>query len=603
MTMIRNIITKILPLALAIGVVSCDDFLTQEDPSNPDTETFYESLTQVDQSLTSVYASMRDEAIFQQRYEAFRSDMAYPGFGRPTPSSKDTNYDCYTLNYNYTTSWIDDKWDACYTTIYRANQTIKALEELTYKSEDFEYSDTWYEIMAQARFFRGLMHFYLHSAFNNGSVLLVDSVPEDLEDFYRPLAASEDVKEFFRADLQFAYENLPVEYDDPSEDLGRVTSGAAATALGTSYLYEYNETNDTEYLDVAMKLFSYVMNDCEYELLQDGEQLFNEEYELNAESIFEIVYDDKTQTELGDWDPYNFTQYIGYNSTAYSTGHFLPAWLANAYQNEPIDQTNPRNLYDQVTDTTTGETEEMVRKIPLRASAMVALYEDMYTPWYLASCVPAKKKSFGFSDYGFGFYKKHSSCKTQDSDEQQLGVNVVIYRLPEVYLMYAECLIYKGDLTEALRIINILRERWGLVLLGTDLNDGFTYDGKTYDAATLLAQLQQVDKPLECSLEGHMTRWLDLRRWGLLESNLKNLSKAVYYAVSATETVGCDGITYTNNKYPVVYTASQFADNPQASYETIDFEYDIAASIFNYDTYAWLPIPLGEVQHNPNLYK
>ncbi|MFI3304486.1 MAG: RagB/SusD family nutrient uptake outer membrane protein [Rikenellaceae bacterium] len=602
--MIRNIINKIVPLAVAISVVSCDDFLTQEDPSNPAADTFYESLTQVDQTLTSVYTAMRDESIFQQQYEAFRSDMAYPGYGRPVPASQGTRYNCYTLNYNYTTDWLDDKWDACYTTIYRANQTIKALEELALNSEEaYEYSDEWIEIMAQARFFRGLMHFYLHSAFNEGSVLLVDSVPEDLEDFYRPLATSEEVKEFFRADLQFAYENLPIVYSDATEDLGRVTSGAAATVLGTSYLYEYNECNETEYLDAAMSLFTYVMNDCGYELIQDGEQLFNEEYEMNSESIFEIVYDNHTQTEMGDWDAYNFTQILGYYSTSYSSGHFLPAWLANAYQNEPIDPNNPRNLYEQVIDTETGETEMQVRRMPLRASAMVALYEDMYTPWYLATCVPAKNKSFGYSGYGFGFYKKHSTCKTQDTDEQQLGMNIVVNRLAEVYLMYAECLIYKGDITEALLIMNILRERWGLVLLGSDQGDGFTYDGYTYDAATLLKQLQQVDKPLECSLEGHMTRWLDLRRWGILESNIKSLGQAVYYAVPHTETTDLNGVTYKNNNCPVVYTAAQLAANPQSTYYTIDFEYDVAASVFNYDTYAWFPIPLGEVEPNPNLYK
>ncbi|MFI3306791.1 MAG: RagB/SusD family nutrient uptake outer membrane protein [Rikenellaceae bacterium] len=602
--MIRNIINKIVPLAVAISVVSCDDFLTQEDPSNPAADTFYESLTQVDQTLTSVYTAMRDESIFQQQYEAFRSDMAYPGYGRPVPASQGTRYNCYTLNYNYTTDWLDDKWDACYTTIYRANQTIKALEELALNSEEaYEYSDEWIEIMAQARFFRGLMHFYLHSAFNEGSVLLVDSVPEDLEDFYRPLATSEEVKEFFRADLQFAYENLPIVYSDATEDLGRVTSGAAATVLGTSYLYEYNECNETEYLDAAMSLFNYVMNDCGYELIQDGEQLFNEEYEMNSESIFEIVYDNHTQTEMGDWDAYNFTQMLGYYSTSYSSGHYLPAWLANAYQNEPIDPNNPRNLYEQVIDTETGESEMQVRRMPLRASAMVALYEDMYTPWYLATCVPAKNKSFGYSGYGFGFYKKHSTCKTQDTDEQQLGMNIVVNRLAEVYLMYAECLIYKGDITEALRIMNILRERWGLVLLGSDQGDGFTYDGYTYDAATLLKQLQQVDKPLECSLEGHMTRWLDLRRWGILGSNIKSLGQAVYYAVPHTETTDLNGITYKNDNCPVVYTAAQLAADPQSTYYTIDFEYDVAASVFNYDTYAWFPIPLGEVEQNPNLYK
>lgn len=100
-----------------------------------------------------------------------------------------------------------------------------------------------------------------------------------------------------------------------------------------------------------------------------------------------------------------------------------------------------------------------------------------------------------------------------------------------------------------------------------------------------------------------MTRWLDLRRWGILESNIKSLGQAVYYAVPHTETTDLNGVTYKNNNCPVVYTAAQLAANPQSTYYTIDFEYDVAASVFNYDTYAWFPIPLGEVEQNPNLYK
>lgn len=598
----RNIINSIFAITMALCAVGCDDFLTQEDPNNPNAENFYSSLTEVDQTLTSVYAAMRNEAIYQLRYEAFRSDMAWPGAGRPVPYSQGTHYNIYTHDYNYTSSWINDKWDACYTGIYRANQTIEALDSLFDEMEDSDDVENWTLLMAQARFFRGMLHFYLHSAFNKGSIIIVDSVPTDYDDFNRGLSSSEEVMEFFREDLQYAYENLPIEYSNTEEDLGRVTSGAAANLLGTSYLYEYSETKDERALSAAMELFRYVINDCGYELMQSGDDLFTEANEMNKESIFEIAYDGSTQTEMGDWDAENFTQYIAYYTCQYNSGHYLPAWLTSAYRSEPIDELNPRNLYEQVIDTATGESETQVRKtISLRASAMVALLEDVYTPWYLEACVPAVNQNFSYSACGFGFYKKFTDCKTLSDDIQKSGMNVVVNRLSEVYLMYAECLIYQGDITSALRYMNIIRERWGLVLLGQSQGDGYTYDGYTYDQNTLLNQLQTVDKPLECSLEGHMMRWLDLRRWGLLESNFKKLSESVYYAVNPATLTDYDGTTYSKSGYGVIYNASQMAADPQAWYETVDFEYDVSYLTFSYDRQAWYPIPLDEIENNSSI--
>ncbi len=599
----HNIIYPILALFIAIGLTSCDDFLTQEDPSNPSAETFVESLTDADQLLTSVYSALRNEAIYQINYEAFRCDQAWPGSGRPTPYSQGTNYNCYTHNYNYTTTWIDDKWNALYTGIYRANQTIVALEYLLGTIESDSDYESWTTLMAQARFFRGLFHFYLHSAFNEGSVIIVDEIPVTLDDFHRPLSPADEVMAFFRSDLQYAYENLPIEYENRSEDLGRVTSGAAATILGTSYLYEYSDTKSSAPLKAAMSLFSYVINDCGYELIQSGDDLFTEANEMNSESIFEIAYDSNTQTDMGDWDDENFTQYIAFYTCAYSNGHFLPAWLANAYQTEEIDESNPRNWYQHdVEDGKEGETETKVRQMPLRASAMVALWEDVYTPWYLESCVPATSQNFSYANCGFGFYKKHSNCKTLDDDLLRSGMNIVVNRLSEVYLMYAECLIESGDVIEALRYINTIRERWGLVLLGSDMGDGYTYDGFSYDQSTLLTRLQKVEKPLECSIEGHMMRWIDLRRWGMLESNLKELSESTYYAVNPDAVTAPDNTVYKmSNNYGVVYNAAQMAADPGRASYTIDFEYDTSYQNFNYNTHAYYPIPLGEIEQNPNI--
>ncbi len=595
-----NIFKWVTLALLCVGSSSCEDFLTQENPYASSADDFWSNISECNQSVTSIYAALRNEAVLQTHYEAFRADLAWPAAGRPVPENNGDEYMCYVHSYNNTTEFIQEKWEACYEGIFRANQAIRGLNGIKSSLTEDTEMESWVELMAQARFFRGLFHFYLHSAFNNGEIIIIDEIPIEIEDFYLPVSPSDEVIAFFRSDLQYAYENLPIAYEDTA-DLGRVTSGAAATILGTSYLYEFSEKGDSEKLDSAMELFRYVIDDCGYELIQSHLDLFTEANEMNSESIFEIVYSSTIQPELSLSDPYNFIQTVGFYSARYNDGHLLPAWLANAYQSESIDPNNPRNEYTQITDD--EESIEIRTMMPLRASAMVGLWEDIYTPYYLSATVPESKQGakMNYTTYGFGFYRKYSGCMTMSDDERESGMNIMVNRLSEVYMMYVECLIEKNDITAALKYLNIIRERWGLVLLGPDLGDGFTYDGKSYDQASLMTQLREVDKPLECSLEGHMMRWIDLRRWGMLESNFKKLSEATYYAVNGTVTTA-SGVSKSTTKNCIVRNEVQYKSGT-ATGITVDFEYDTPYNNFKYEDHAYYPIPMSELETNPNIFK
>ncbi|MFR9543080.1 MAG: RagB/SusD family nutrient uptake outer membrane protein, partial [Rikenellaceae bacterium] len=291
-------IFKWMTLALfGFGLSSCEDFLTQENPYASSTEEFWSNISECNQSVTAIYATLRNEAILQTHLESFRADLAWPAAGRPVPENSGDEYMCYIHSYNNTSEFIQEKWEACYEGINRANQAIRGLNSIKQSLSDDSELESWVELMAQARFFRGLFHFYLHSAFNNGEIIIIDEIPIEIEDFYLPVSPSDDVISFFREDLRYAYENLPIAYENTT-DLGRVTSGAAATILGTSYLYEFSEKGDSEKLDAAMSLFSYVIDDCGYELVQSHLELFTEENEMNSESIFEIVYSASIQSEM-----------------------------------------------------------------------------------------------------------------------------------------------------------------------------------------------------------------------------------------------------------------------------------------------------------------
>ncbi|CAZ96461.1 RagB/SusD family nutrient uptake outer membrane protein [Zobellia galactanivorans] len=570
---------SILFLALSLG--SCDDdILNQTDPNRISTDSFWKNLDDTNSTLTATYATLFDHYILCLVEESWRSDMGWPGFGRPTPGDgQGRTY--YYKTYTNSDNSIQKKWEGLYQGISRANQTISGLESLKGTVNE----DEWTLQMAQARFFRGLFHFYLHTSFNEGNVILRDKVPVTQEDFNKGVSPSGEVLDFFRADLEYAYKNLPAKYENLSADQGRVTAGTAATILGTSFLYEEEYTK-------ALDLFNDVIDNPEYGYrLVDPEVLFTIEGEFNSESIFEIPYNVIHRPELNQWDELSQTNRYGFLFSGVTTS--MPAWIQYRYKTEPMDPLDERNYY---VDAIEGR---KLRNVPLRASQMVTLVEDEQTLYYLDDNVSENMKK-GARGWGFGHSKKYSNhdhLKSEDDNPKgswNSGKNVIVNRLAEVYLMRAECHIQMGNLSEALNDINTIRKRWGLQLLGPVKDGGHTFDGLMYTAQTLMDHLMYVEKPLELSNEGHSIRWADLRRWGIIKSNFDRLASEVYYAVPYNFT-RLDGTKGWND-------ASVIMGPEPAEFELlVDFEYDLTAENYNPELHDYLPIPLSEVTSNSSI--
>lgn len=581
-----NIIRVLLLAAVWVSCISCSEFLTQENPNEVTTSTFWTDLNDTESGLNAVYAQYRNQYIYNMSKEAIRSDMAWPGIGRPTATDLGL-LSWYQLTYSNSDNNIKDKWDNSYTLIFYANQVIEALDRLKANGdvEGIEQEEKWLYQMAQARFFRGLMHFYLHSAFNNGNVPLSLSVPETTSGYHLPISDAADVLDSFRADLLYAYTNLPAINKAAKE---RVTRGAAATVLGTSYLY-------SEEYDDAMFYFNDVLTnpEYEYELVYDLSLLFTNAGEYNSESILEINYDLNLRPELLEWDDFSFI-----NRLAYECGSgeaFPPAWIVYAYANEKMDPLDPRNYYDD--PTTPGNL--LKRNVALRCSAMCAVVQDEQTAYYDKESVAAGG-IFGNYAYGFGNYKKYTNHDLgipRNKDGRQSGKNVVITRLAEVYLMMAECHIAKGEVDSALKLINDIRKRWGLQLLGLSNGDiAHTYDEIVYDSESLMNHLMYIEKPLELSIEGHEVRWIDLRRWDVIKERFNELAAQTYYL---------DNYTYTDAGGKVVTRKAAIRKEPlkqdPLTYTIIDYEYDQSANNYIESEHSYLPIPLREEIDNSNI--
>ena len=596
---------NIIVVFMLFGLLSCsDESLTEINPNQP--EARWDNLSDTQKGLNSVYNSLLDENLLGIQQEAWRSDLGYPGFGRPTATTQN-NLLFYYQTYTNNVGFIAGKWDACYATIYYANQVMEGLNNLKPTLTD-DALETWTIQMAQARFFRGLMHFYLHSTYNNGSVIIRDKIPSVATGFGKELSSSEEVKDFFRKDLLYAYENLPENYNN--NFLGSATKWAAATVLGKSYLYEATDGPSAtgDYLK-AMNYFEEIIKDGPFKLVTDTSLMFTQAGEFNKESIFELAYNTEHRQTFKVFDAGKLSNQLSFASTG-TTGFFMPVWVIHAYKTEELDVADARNIYNEPGGGTS------VRPVSLRASAMAAIVNDELSDFGGKSTTEGIRiQNKGF---GFGYYKKYIEFNSTDPrGSRSAGSNVIVNRLAEVYLMQAECLIQTGDLDGALTLINKIRHRWALELLGKPSSDwpDATYesdkdgDGSidvgyiSYTQETLMNRLMYVEKPLELSVEGHAIRWIDLRRWGIVKENFNKLANSTYYAqdylypkrdAATGEKTGKTGVIKSGD----IVTVNS---GDSTGLDVIDYEYDVTAANYNPALNDYYPIPLNEILRNPLL--
>ncbi|MDO6801975.1 RagB/SusD family nutrient uptake outer membrane protein [Wenyingzhuangia sp. 1_MG-2023] len=594
---------NIIGVFMLFGLLSCsDESLTEINPNQPVAS--WNNLSDTQKGLNSVYNSLLDENLLGIIEESWRSDLGYPGYGRPTPTNGESlpfYYQTYTNNAEF----IAAKWDACYATIYYANQVIDGLNSIEASIEE-DQKEAFNTQMGQARFFRGLMHFYLFSTYNNGSIIIRNEIPTVATGFGKELSPASDVRDFFREDLLYAYENLPEKYDN--DYLGSATKWAAATALGKSYLYEATDGPDaTGDYSQAMVYFNQIINNNSFQLA-DPDLMFTKDGEFNKESIFELAYNTEHRQSLSVFEDGKLSNTLSFASTG-TTGFFMPVWMIYAYKSEELDLADSRNVYVEPGGGT------IIRPVSLRASSMAAIVNDELTDFgtkKTTEAITIQNKGFGF-----GYYKKY--VDHDDSDPRGVrsaGVNVVVNRLAEVYLMQAECLIQTGDLEGALKLINKIRYRWALQLLGQqdsdwpdatfesdkDRDGTIDADYVDYTQETLMDRLMYVEKPLELSVEGHAIRWIDLRRWGIIKENFNRLANSTYYAQNYdypkrdSNTGEKTGVIATIKNGDIVDV-----DPGATGLNIIDYEYDAAANNYSPALNDYFPIPLNEVLRNPLL--
>jgi tetratricopeptide (TPR) repeat protein len=420
-----------------------EDFLDMVNPNDLSATSFWTNESEIQQGLVATYAALQLQGMLggsSSIQHPVRSDV-----GRPNNWNSNA-IGLNTLTYNETTEIVSDRWRDAYIGIYRANQVLANMDNVTMSSA------VRTQIEAEARFLRAFFYNSLYRGYNGGSVIIHTSVPEMRDDFYKKPSPASEVYALILQDLEFAYQNLPKSYD-LSEDLGRATWGAATAMLGKLHLNEHN-------YDVAKGYFKETIDSNIYSLTANIGDNFDEEHEFNSESIFEVAFsiDAKPGTSSGAEDGPTGSEAtnraIGLATTqggGYRT--VMPSYyMTMLFKNDIMDMTNPINA------SRTG-----TAQYSIRTSVSVAIADDDNTTLYQRS----SEAGGAYNNSEGSYLKKFQNWKLQrESDLSVSGINERVIRLADVMLLYAECVLKtSGNLDEAMSMINEIRNRAGVVNL------------------------------------------------------------------------------------------------------------------------------------------
>jgi hypothetical protein len=298
--------------------------------------------------------------------------------------------------------------------IFRANTVIKNLNEATWNPTLKN------RIMGEAHFLRGYFYFYLARLF--GGMPLFTEPVKPSEFGTTPRASLSETYKLIEADFKKAAELLPERSAYPAADLGRATRGTARSYLARAILYQLGTDNKNAHSwQELYDLTNSITSSGEYTLLPNYAQLFEDEGENSAESIFEVQC--KANTE--GWGPIK----SGTTNNIIQNNRRLWGW---GFNNPTVNLSNEFEAND-----------------PRKACTM---YSD-------GDIVLGIKNVIDFPNENATGFLNRKAAILKPVEGKSSGQNIRKMRYADVLLMKAEAAAYTGKEAEARDILNLIRNR------------------------------------------------------------------------------------------------------------------------------------------------
>lgn len=310
------------------------------------------------------------------------------------------------LTYNSSNPSAESTFNANYEGINRSNQALDILPKL-----DKADANLRARLMGEAKFLRAFMYFTLVKCY--GGVPIVDHLPNPISDADQKMLLTRktvaEVYAFIESDLNDAIAVLPNKAEYASDEKARASKGAAYALLAKVNLYQKN--------------WQKVVDNCNlvtgYSISPDYAKMFRLEGENDGESIFEI-------NGVGAVPAKGIE---GYSNTQGARGAGGWGWGFN------VPSQSLLNAYEA------GD----VRKNATIIFRGTTLYDGRVVPNTVENPM-----------YNFKAYS------SQYTDGWETDANIKYLRYAEVLLMKAEALNELNRTSEAIPLLNQIRNRAGL---------------------------------------------------------------------------------------------------------------------------------------------
>lgn len=269
---------------LFMGMVSCSDFLDEQDPSNLQPESFYTSDVQAQAAIASVYADLRflggGAGIFSLNWQML---MAPTGTTTTQTAQNSDLNNLYSLTYDGNTVQIKNWWSGLYRVIANANLVLENIPGIDMNETEKN------RILGEARFLRAWAYF--HAVRIWGDIPIITKPQSASSENFNPSRSPQkEVYTLIISDLTEA-EGAGLAWTDES---GGVSQAAVKTLLSKVYLTMAGQPlNETErYADAAAKAKEVIDNAGQIRLFDNYGQLHDEDFNNMGEFIFSIQYND-----------------------------------------------------------------------------------------------------------------------------------------------------------------------------------------------------------------------------------------------------------------------------------------------------------------------
>lgn len=484
----------IVTIIMGLSFTSCNDFLDPDPTDRLSEKLFWQNEESTDLYLNSFYPYLSSYGNFGTSQfnnglltEGMTDMLKYGSYSAGVGNANRIVFNPYFVTADQSQGLVI--WTTSYERIRRVNEFLSSMSKYSTYNED---TNKRYE--AQIRFIRAFLYYQL--LLRTNTVIIFDKLPDGNS---KPLSPESDCWDFVEQDLDYAIQNLPVQWDATRS--GRITKGAALAMKSRAMLL-------AKRWEKARAAASEVINlqdngSLVYELNKDYKNAFKSYFDNgNKESILEFRYKlpapyhsfDRDFAPGGDW--------------ANNGGSACPTQeMVEEYELATGGKADWSKWHSKTTETPPYSL--------LEPRSMLRSYTG-------ASWKNRKIETFvdgkdGYIDYGFqantngktttGYYlRKYLDESIADISTTYSAQPWIEIRLAEVYLNLAEACAMLGSTydKDANNAIRTIRER--VKLPYTDLT-----------GEELMKAIRH-ERKVELAYEGFY--YWDLRRWRMADSIL-----------------------------------------------------------------------------------